>query len=72
MLRALLVPYLCYKIWMQAKLCVDKNIPVVPIPGPSALITALSASGLLSNEFTFGSIPLNNIPFWTVKLVRIL
>nr|GLL48373.1 uncharacterized protein LOC109170058 isoform X2 [Ipomoea trifida] len=36
-----------------AKLCVDKNIPVIPIPGPSALITALSASGLRTDEFTF-------------------
>ncbi|CAA3019500.1 ribosomal RNA small subunit methyltransferase I [Olea europaea subsp. europaea] len=36
-----------------AKLCVDKNIPVIPIPGPSALIAALSASGLSTNEFTF-------------------
>lgn len=40
---------------MQAKLCVDKNIPVIPIPGPSALITALSASGLPTDEFTFGN-----------------
>jgi 16S rRNA (cytidine1402-2'-O)-methyltransferase len=29
------------------------NIDVVPIPGPSALITALSSSGLASNSFTF-------------------
>ena len=29
------------------------NIEVVPIPGPSALITALSSSGLASNSFTF-------------------
>ncbi|KAM3341762.1 ribosomal RNA small subunit methyltransferase I isoform X1 [Capsicum galapagoense] len=36
-----------------AKLCADKNIPVVPIPGPSAVVTALSASGLPTNEFTF-------------------
>lgn len=36
-----------------AKLCVDKGIPVVPIPGPSALVTALSASGLPTDEFTF-------------------
>ena len=39
---------------MQAKLCVDENIPVIPIPGPSALVAALSASGLATNEFTFG------------------
>lgn len=40
---------------MQAKLCVDKNVLVVPIPGPSAVVTALSASGLPTNEFTFGN-----------------
>lgn len=28
-------------------------IPIVPIPGPSAVITALSASGLPTREFTF-------------------
>lgn len=31
----------------------DHNIKVVPIPGPSAIITALSASGLPTNKFTF-------------------
>lgn len=31
----------------------DNNIQVVPIPGPSAIITALSASGLPTNKFTF-------------------
>uniref|UniRef100_A0A7N1A4S4 Tetrapyrrole methylase domain-containing protein n=1 Tax=Kalanchoe fedtschenkoi TaxID=63787 RepID=A0A7N1A4S4_KALFE len=36
-----------------AKLCVDKNIPVTPIPGPSAVIAALSASGLATDQFTF-------------------
>ncbi|XP_042035851.1 ribosomal RNA small subunit methyltransferase I-like isoform X2 [Salvia splendens] len=36
-----------------AKLCVDKNIPVIPVPGPSAVVAALSASGLPTNEFTF-------------------
>ncbi|MQL81028.1 hypothetical protein Taro_013470, partial [Colocasia esculenta] len=35
------------------KSCVNENIPVIPIPGPSALLTALSASGLSTNEFTF-------------------
>ncbi len=33
--------------------CVDANIPVVPIPGANAAITALSASGLPSNRFSF-------------------
>ena len=35
------------------KLCVEKNIAVVPIPGPSALLASLSASGLPSHEFLF-------------------
>ncbi|KAL6511803.1 hypothetical protein OROGR_021400 [Orobanche gracilis] len=43
-----------------AKLCVDKDIPVIPIPGPSAVVAALSASGLPTNEFTFvGFLPKN-------------
>lgn len=37
------------------KLCVDENIPVFPIPGPSAVVAALSASGLATDEFTFGN-----------------
>ncbi|KAL2654761.1 hypothetical protein AAZX31_04G028400 [Glycine max] len=36
-----------------AKLCVSENILVVPIPGPCALVSALSASGLTTDEFTF-------------------
>lgn len=35
------------------RLCRQENIPVVPIPGPCALISALSASGLASAKFTF-------------------
>ncbi|KAJ4750623.1 Ribosomal RNA small subunit methyltransferase I [Rhynchospora pubera] len=37
------------------KACASENIVVTPIPGPSALVTALSASGLPTNEFTFGT-----------------
>ena len=33
--------------------CKELNINVVPIPGPNAAITALSASGLPTNKFTF-------------------
>ncbi len=33
--------------------CRRKNIPVIPIPGPSALITLLSVSGLPTNGFLF-------------------
>jgi 16S rRNA (cytidine1402-2'-O)-methyltransferase len=35
------------------RLCRQRGIPVVAIPGPNAAITALSASGLPSNEFMF-------------------
>src|SRR5262245_16872381 len=31
----------------------EAGIPVVPIPGPSSIITALSASGLPSDQFLF-------------------
>ena len=39
-----------YFLVAQAK---KEDLRVVPIPGPSALITALSASGLASDSFTF-------------------
>ncbi|HEY9859406.1 MAG TPA: 16S rRNA (cytidine(1402)-2'-O)-methyltransferase [Candidatus Obscuribacterales bacterium] len=35
------------------KACAEEGLPVVPIPGPSAAITALSASGLPSDRFVF-------------------
>ncbi len=35
------------------KLATDNNLDVIPIPGPCALITALSASGLPTDRFTF-------------------
>lgn len=34
-------------------LCLEKQIPVVPIPGPSALLASLSASGMPTEEFLF-------------------
>src|SRR5438093_8069515 len=34
-------------------LCLRHRIPVVPVPGPSALLAALSASGLPNEEFLF-------------------
>src|SRR6266404_5927068 len=34
-------------------LCARHQIPVVPIPGPSALLAALSASGIPNEEFLF-------------------
>jgi 16S rRNA (cytidine1402-2'-O)-methyltransferase len=40
------------------RLAIDQNIPVVPVPGPAALIAALSASGLPTRSFIFeGFIP---------------
>jgi 16S rRNA (cytidine1402-2'-O)-methyltransferase len=35
------------------KLCLRHRIPVIPIPGPSAVIAALAASGLSVEEFAF-------------------
>src|SRR5258708_4479124 len=32
----------------------DSGIPVVPVPGPSAILTALAASGLPTASFQFG------------------
>ncbi|CAN4122900.1 unnamed protein product [Withania somnifera] len=44
-----------------AKQCADKNIPVVPIPGHSAVVTALLAPGIPMNEFSFvGFLPKHN------------
>jgi len=39
-----------YKI---IRMCIDSNIPVVPIPGPSGLLAALVASGKPTDKFTF-------------------
>ncbi len=33
--------------------CIQNNIRVIPVPGPSAIITALIASGLPSHRFVF-------------------
>jgi 16S rRNA (cytidine1402-2'-O)-methyltransferase len=35
------------------RLAVERGIPVIPIPGPAALIAALAASGLATDEFEF-------------------
>ena len=35
------------------KLAIERGIPVVPIPGASAVITALAASGLPTDDFAF-------------------
>ena len=36
------------------QLALENGVPVVPVPGPTALIAALVASGLPSDEFFFG------------------
>lgn len=35
------------------RLCLERHIPVVPIPGPTAFLAALAASGLSADEFLF-------------------
>jgi 16S rRNA (cytidine1402-2'-O)-methyltransferase len=35
------------------RLCRDAGIPVVPVPGPSALLAALSAAGVPADRFVF-------------------
>ena len=35
-------------------MCAEERIDVVPVPGASAVVAALSASGLPTDEFTFG------------------
>ena len=44
------------------RLAHQNNIPVIPIPGPAALITALSASGLPTDRFSFeGFLPAKEV-----------
>lgn len=37
--------------------CIKRNIPIIPIPGASALLTGLVASGLPSNQLLFLGFP---------------
>src|SRR5713101_6021369 len=46
-------PLVSYPGHRLVALCLRHHIPVVPIPGPSALLASLSASGLPSEEFLF-------------------
>lgn len=48
--------------------CVENGIKVVPIPGPSAVITALSAAGLPTDRFLF----VGFLPRTESKIIKIL
>jgi 16S rRNA (cytidine1402-2'-O)-methyltransferase len=50
---ALLVSRIKEKFNMSTNSAMAENVDVIPIPGASAVITALSASGLPTHEFTF-------------------
>jgi 16S rRNA (cytidine1402-2'-O)-methyltransferase len=39
--------------WKIIRMCIDLKIPVVPIPGPSGLVAALTISGKPTDKFTF-------------------
>lgn len=41
----------------QVTACIEARVPVYSVPGPSAVIAALVASGLSTNEFAFGKSP---------------
>ena len=47
------IPAIADPGYRLVRLCRQRGIPVVPIPGPNAAITALAASGLPSDEFMF-------------------
>jgi 16S rRNA (cytidine1402-2'-O)-methyltransferase len=47
-------PGICDPGFRIVRLALENGVPVVPVPGPTALISALVASGLPSDEFFFG------------------
>lgn len=38
------------------KLCIEQQVPIVPLPGPNAALTALIASGLPTGQFQFSRV----------------
>lgn len=48
--------------------CIKRNIKIVPLPGPSAVITALTVSGLPTDKFLF----LGYLPAHKTKRVKLL
>src|SRR5215510_10914080 len=47
------IPAIADPGYRLVRLCRQRGIPVIPIPGPNAAITARAASGLPSDEFMF-------------------
>ena len=53
-------PGICDPGEVIIKKCIEKQIPIIPIPGACAMINALITSGIDTKEFTFlGFLPLN-------------
>jgi 16S rRNA (cytidine1402-2'-O)-methyltransferase len=50
-------PLLADPGYRLVQMALEENIPVIALPGPSAITTALSASGLAVNEFAFLGFP---------------
>ena len=54
--------------WELIRLCIARRLPVVPVPGPTAAIAALSVSGLPTQRFAFDGFPprqrANRLPFF--------
>lgn len=61
-------PQLCDPGFRLVRECFELGIPVVPVPGPSALTSALSASPVPSNKFLF----LGFLPPKQTKRIEIL
>lgn len=57
--------------YLLVKECRKRSVPVVSVPGPSAFLTALTASGLPTNQFLFLGYPPEK-PFRRKKLFNSL
>jgi 16S rRNA (cytidine1402-2'-O)-methyltransferase len=47
------MPLVCDPGRHLVRLCLERGVPVIPIPGPVAVVAALAASGLDADEFLF-------------------
>lgn len=53
-------PGICDPGEIVIKQCIEKNIEIIPIPGPCAFVNALICSGISTKDFSFfGFLPLN-------------